>query len=120
YSILELDHEARATALKGLALLSGPTDPLRLELLSTSALNVYTQAGIRDAMATVQAERERQPENSLSGICLEITLGTLERRAGESAQSARTLISAYHDTEMPSRAEAHSLAASALSSALRA
>src|SRR5690348_10558016 len=35
YSILELDHEARAAAAKGLALLDGPTDALRLELLST-------------------------------------------------------------------------------------
>src|SRR5512146_2424249 len=54
YSILELDHEARAAALKGLALVSGPTDPLRLELLSTSALNIYTQDGIRDAIATIE------------------------------------------------------------------
>ena len=120
YSILELDHEARATALKGLALVSGPTDPLRLELLSTSALNVYTQDGIRDAMGAIRTARDAQPADSLSRICLEITLGTLERRAGENAESARTLIRAYHDTEMPARAEAHSLAASALSSALRA
>ena len=120
YSILELDHEARTTALKGLALVSGPTDPLRLELLSTSALNVYTQEGIRDAMATIEAARDGQPADSLSRICLEITLGTLQRRAGENAQAARTLIRAYHDTEMPARAEAHSMAASALSSAFRA
>src|SRR6185312_7059330 len=53
YSILELDHEARATALKGLALLSGPTDALRLELLSTAALNIYTRDGIRDALGTI-------------------------------------------------------------------
>jgi diguanylate cyclase (GGDEF)-like protein len=120
YSILELDHEARATALKGLALLSGPTDPLRLELLSTSALNIYTQDGIREAMTGIATARDQQAEDSLSRICLEISLGTLQRRAGQNAQSVRTLIRAYHDTEMPARAEAHSLAASALSSALRA
>src|SRR6185437_10696493 len=120
YSILELDHEARTTALKGLALVNGPTDPLRLELLSTSALNIYTQDGIREAMATIQAARDAQPVDSLPRTCLEITLGTLQRRAGENAQAARTLIRAYHDTEMPARAEAHSMAASALSSALRA
>jgi diguanylate cyclase (GGDEF)-like protein len=120
YSILELDHEARTTALKGLALVSGPTDPLRLELLSTSALNIYTQEGIRDAMAAIEAARNGQPADSLSRTCLEIALGTLQRRAGENAQAARTLIRAYHDTETPARAEAHSMAASALSSALRA
>src|SRR6185312_5085526 len=54
YNILELDHEARATAEKGLALVNGPTDPLRLELLSTAALAIYTQDGIREAMATIQ------------------------------------------------------------------
>jgi hypothetical protein len=91
YSILELDHDARATALKGLALVSGASDPLRLELLSTAALNVYTQDGIRDAMGTIAAARDRQPADSLSRACLEIALGTLERRAGQNALATRTL-----------------------------
>jgi diguanylate cyclase (GGDEF)-like protein len=120
YSILELDHDARATALKGLALASGANDPLHLELLSTAALNIYTQDGIRDATGTIRAARDRQPADSLSRVCLEITLGTLERRAGQNALATRTLTQAYHETETPDRAEAHSGAASALSSALRA
>jgi diguanylate cyclase (GGDEF)-like protein len=120
YSILELDHDAHATALKGLALVSGATDPLRLELLSTVALNVYTQDGIRAAMGTIAAARDRQPADSLSRVCLDITLGTLERRAGENAIATRTLTQAYHDSETPQRAEAHSGAASALAYALRA
>ena len=120
YSILELDHDARATALKGLALLSGANDPLRLELLSTAALNVYTQDGIRAAMRMIEAARDGQPADSLSRVCLEITLGTLERRAGQNAITTRTLTQAYHDTETPERAEAHSMAASALAYALRA
>jgi diguanylate cyclase (GGDEF)-like protein len=119
YSALELDHEARATALKGLALLTAPADPLRLELLSTSALNIYTQDGIRDAIGAVQAARGQLPADSTSNICLEITLGNLERRAGENALATRTLTQAYHDTEMPARAEAHAKAASALAAALR-
>ncbi len=119
YSILELDHEARAAAEKGLALLAGPTDPLRLELLSTAALNIYTQAGIRDAMRTIAAAHASQPRDSLSGLCLEIALGILERRANESALATRTLTQAYHDSEAPSRAEAHAEAAVELSSALR-
>src|SRR6185437_5156916 len=113
-------YAVKAVAYSILALVNGPTDPLRLELLSTSALNIYTQDGIREAMATIQAARDAQPVDSLPRTCLEITLGTLQRRAGENAQAARTLIRAYHDTEMPARAEAHSMAASALSSALRA
>jgi diguanylate cyclase (GGDEF)-like protein len=119
YSILELDHEARATAAKGLALLAGPTDPLRLELLSTYALNIYTQDGIREGIDSMTAARARLPRDSLSSVCLEIALGILERRAGEDALATRTLIQAYHDTETPARAEAHSQAAIELSSALR-
>ncbi|MGH8170839.1 MAG: hypothetical protein ACRETJ_09915, partial [Steroidobacteraceae bacterium] len=119
YNILELDHDARAAAEKGLALVSGPTDPLRLELLSTVALDIYDQSGIRAATATIEAARARQPPGSLSGLCLGITLGTLEHRAGEDALATRTLTRAYHDSETPQRAEAHSNAAIELASALR-
>jgi diguanylate cyclase (GGDEF)-like protein len=119
YAILELDHAARAAAQKGLALVSGPTDPLRLELLSTAALDIYTQHGIGNAISTIAAARARQPEDSLSGVCLEIALGALERRANESALATRTLTQAYHDTETPARAAAHADAAIELSSALR-
>lgn len=119
YSILELDHEARAAAAKGLTLVGGPTDPLRLELLSTAALNIYTQDGIRSAMGTIAAARAAQPRDSPSRLCLEITLGTLERRAGENALATRTLTQAYRDSEGRARAEAHAAAAIELSSALR-
>ncbi len=119
YSILELDHEARASAEKGLALLDGPTDPLRLELLATAALNIYTESGIRDAIGTIEAARAQQPPESLSNLCLQIALGSLESRAGEQALATRTETKAYHDSEMPGRAEAHADAAIELSSALR-
>jgi diguanylate cyclase (GGDEF)-like protein len=119
YSILELDHEARATASRGLALVDGPTDPLRLELLSTQALNIYTQSGINDAIGIIEKARAQQPANTLSDLCLAIALGTLERRAGENALATRTLTQAYHDSETPERTEAHAEAASALSQALR-
>src|SRR5215469_14185959 len=110
YSILELDHEARAAAAKGLALVSAPTDPLRLELLSTAALNVYTQDGVRNAIGTIESARTRQPPDSLSGVCLEIVASTLERRVGENALATRTAIGAYHDSEAPAREEAHAAA----------
>jgi diguanylate cyclase (GGDEF)-like protein len=119
YSILELDHEARAAAMKGLALLNEPTDPLRLELLSTAALNIYTQQGVRDAIGTIESARASQPQDSLSSLCLEITLGTLESRADQNALATRTETQAYHDSEAPERAEAHAEAAIELSSALR-
>ncbi|HEV2267894.1 MAG TPA: GGDEF domain-containing protein [Steroidobacteraceae bacterium] len=119
YSILELDHEARVAAAKGLALVSAPTDPLRLELLSTAALNIYTQDGIREAIGTIASAWARQPEGSLSGLCLQIALGSLESRAGDNALATRTETRAYHDSEAQDRAEAHAAAAAELSSALR-
>ena len=117
--ILELDREARATAEKGLALVNGDTNPLRLELLSTAALNIYTEEGIREAIGTIEKARARQPPRSLSDLCLEIALGTLQRRAGENSLATRTVTRAYRDTETPARAEAHAEAAIELSSALR-
>ena len=119
YSILELDREARASAAKGLALLEGDADPLRLELLSTAALNIYTSAGIRDAILSITAARDRQPAGSLSALCLQIALGTLQRRTGENSLATRTMTQAYRDSETPQRAEAHAQAAIELSSALR-
>lgn len=119
YGILELDREARAAAEKGLALVDGPTDPLRLELLSTAALNIYTQGGIREAIRSIESARARQHPHSLSDLCLEIALGTLQRRAGESSLATRTMNQAYRDSETPARAEAHAEAAIELSSALR-
>ena len=119
YSILELDHEALTTAAKGLALVHDPADPLRLELLTTAALNIYTQNGIRDALGKITAARAGLPHDSLSSLCLEIALGTLERRAGANALATRMLTEAYRDSEAPARAEAHSEAAIELSSALR-
>jgi diguanylate cyclase (GGDEF)-like protein len=119
YSILELDREARATAEKGLALVNADTDPLRLELLSTAALNIYTQNGIRAAIGTIEQARAGEPAGSLSSLCLEIALGELQRRSGANTLATRTLTQAYHDSEMPARAEAHAEAAIELSSALR-
>ena len=118
YSILELDDDAVAAAARGLARVSGPTDSLRLDLLYTEAYNVRTQAQIHDVTRTIEAARAQQPRDSLSGVCLEIALGTLERRAGQYALATRTDTAAYRDSETPARAEAHADAAIELSSAL--
>jgi diguanylate cyclase (GGDEF)-like protein len=119
YSILELDDQALAAAARGLALVSGPTDPLRLELLYTEAYNVRTQAQIHATMRIIAGARAQQPRYSLSGLCLGIALGALERRAGQYALATRTDTVAYRDSETPVRAEAHADAATELSSALQ-
>jgi diguanylate cyclase (GGDEF)-like protein len=119
YSILELDDQALATTARGLALVSGPTDPLRLELLYTEAYNVRTQAQIHEALAIIAKARGQQPRYSVSGLCLEVALGALERRAGQYALATRTDTIAYRDSEAPARAEVHADAATELSSALQ-
>jgi diguanylate cyclase (GGDEF)-like protein len=120
YSILELDDAALATVARGLALVSGPTDPLRLELLYTEAYNVRTQAQIHDTIGIIEKALAQQPRDSLSGVCLETALGALERRAGQYALATRTDTVAYRDSEAPARAQAHTDAAIELSSALLA
>ncbi len=119
YSILELDDQALAAAARGLALVRGPTDPLRLELLYTEAYNVRTQAQIHETIGIVAKARAQQPRYSLSGLCLEVALGALERRAGQYAPATRADTVAYRDSETPARAEAHADAATELSSALQ-
>jgi diguanylate cyclase (GGDEF)-like protein len=118
YSILELDDQALAAAARGLALVSGPTDPLRLELLYLQAYNVRTQAQIHEALGIVAKARAQQPRFSVSGLCLEIALGALERRAGQFALATRADTIAYRDSETPAGAEVHADAATELSSAL--
>src|SRR5215204_2437710 len=54
YSILELDGAARAAAEEGLALVPDATNPIRLELLSTHAENVYDQDGMAAATKTIK------------------------------------------------------------------
>ncbi len=119
YNSLGLDHEARAMAEKGLALVNGPTDPLRLQLLSTAALNIFTQEGVRDSITAIETARASQPQGSLSDLCLDVALGGVELSAGEYAPATRTLTQAYHASELPARGETHAEAAIELSSALR-
>lgn len=119
YSILELDDQALAAAERGLALVSGPTDPLRLEMLYTEAYNVRTQPQIHGTMRVIAKALAQQPRYSLSGLCLEVALGALELRAGQYALATRTDTAAYRDSETPARAEAHAEAATELSSALQ-
>jgi diguanylate cyclase (GGDEF)-like protein len=119
YGMLELDHPALAAGAKGLRLLHGPTDPLRLEMLSEQALNIYAVPGIRAGIAGIEAARALQPPGSRSAVCLDVALGLLELRIRRYALATRTLTGAYRDTESPQRAAAHIDAAVALSSALR-
>ena len=79
-SRLELDADARAAARKGLALLAGERDPVRLDLLAAYAENVYDKDGIQRALRTIADAHAAQPVGSVAATCLKITQGLLEYR----------------------------------------
>jgi diguanylate cyclase (GGDEF)-like protein len=95
YSALELDAEARQAASSGLALAPDHRDPVHVDLMTAYAANVYDEAGIDQALATIQAERAEQPAGSAADICLLVTLGGLQHRADREAQAVVSLIQAY-------------------------
>ena len=119
YQILELNHKARAAAERGLRIATAPTDPLHLELLRADALDIYTTAGIRAAIARIEAARAQQLPGSRSSLCLEITLGILQLYSDQYAHATRTLTRAYAESGKPAWGVARAEAAWALSAALR-
>jgi diguanylate cyclase (GGDEF)-like protein len=102
YGILELDGQARAAAAKGLALVHGATDPLRLEMLATQALNTYDQPGMRPAAGIIEAARAAQAHRSRSQLCLEAALGVLEMRQGQIGAALQHLTDVYRVSDRPS------------------
>src|SRR6266446_3281951 len=80
YSMLELDDDARKAASKGLQFATRIGDPVRLDLLSAHAENVYDAAGMDAAIKTIDEARASQAPGSLADTCLLITRGVLQRR----------------------------------------
>jgi hypothetical protein len=95
YSILELDNDARATAIEGLALVPDPNDPIRLQLLSVLAENVYDHAGIVDSIRTIEAARSQLSPDSIPESCLSVTLGVLQHRQDRADLAIVNLMQAY-------------------------
>ena len=75
YSMLELDEDARGAASKGLQFATRIGDPVRLDLLSAHAENVYDAAGMDAALKTIDEARASQAAGSLADTCLLITRG---------------------------------------------
>jgi diguanylate cyclase (GGDEF)-like protein len=119
YSVLELDGDARASALAGLKLVPDANNSIRLELLSLHAENVYDHAGIDAATKSIEAALARQPPDSIAESCLRITLGILQTRQDHADLAIVNLMHAYESSVVPGRLEQRMLAASALSSAMR-
>ncbi len=113
-SILELDADARAAALRGLQLAPPNDNPVYLSLLISYAETVYDTPGLRaqvDQLATIAA---RQPRGSSASVCLLMTLGWLQHRLNQDDLAVGTLTNAYRDSALPELARQRARVAEAL------
>jgi diguanylate cyclase (GGDEF)-like protein len=88
-------------------------------LLSLYAENVYDQAGISAAVKLTEEAQGVQKRGSLADICLLIGRGLLQYRADREDLAISSLTQAYRSSTTPAFAEARTLAAGVLSTALR-
>ena len=119
YGILERSAEARDAAVKGLKLVANPRDPVRLQLLSANAENVYDEAGIAASATDIEAARSMQRSDTEAAVCLLITRGLLEHRQNRADLAIVSLTQAYHASAARSMMEPHILSAEVLSAVMR-
>lgn len=119
YNILELDGDAKAAAMKGLKLVPLAGDPVRLDLLTTYAENVYDAPGIESALNSIESARATQTPGSLGDTCLLITRGLLQNRQEKPDLAISSLTQAYHASTTPEFATARVLSAEVLSTVMR-
>jgi len=119
YSILEMDTDARATAMEGLGLVPDPSDPIRLQLLSAYAENVYDHAGIEAAITNIEAARGQLSPDSVPESCLSVTLGVLQHRQDRADLAIVNLMQAYQTGVSLGRPIQRKIAAHALSKVMR-
>jgi diguanylate cyclase (GGDEF)-like protein len=119
YSILELDDDAKNAASKGLQFAQRVGDPVRLDLLSTYAENVYDVAGMDAALKTIDQARASQAPGSLADTCLLITRGVLQRRQDRADLAIGSLTQAYRASTAREFAQARINSAAELSTVMR-
>jgi diguanylate cyclase (GGDEF)-like protein len=114
YSMLELDREARRTASIGLVLAPRVDDPVHLALLTTYAENIYDSAGLASAVADIELAQRAVEPSSIAGVCLAITLGSLQHRQDRDDLAVGTLTRAYRASMSPHMTKQRVLAAAVL------
>ncbi|HLZ96390.1 MAG TPA: ATP-binding protein [Steroidobacteraceae bacterium] len=118
YGMLELDAEARAAAWNGLQLVPQPSDPVHVSLVIADAENVYDDAGMKAALASVTAARGAQTAGSISDTCLLITVGLLQMRMNHPELAIHSLSQAYEASNRPGMTDQKVMAAGTLSSVM--
>jgi diguanylate cyclase (GGDEF)-like protein len=119
YTILELEDEAKNAAGKGLKYATLANDPVRINLLSAYAENVYDAAGMDSALKSVESARASQVRGSLADTCLLITRGLLQNRQDRPDLAIGSLTQAYHASTTPQFAAARISSAGVLSTVMR-
>jgi diguanylate cyclase (GGDEF)-like protein len=119
YSMLELDVDAKQAASKGLRLATRASDPVRLDLLSAFAENVYDAAGMDAALKTIEEARASQAPGSLADTCLLITRGVVQRRQDRTDLAIGSLTQAYRASTAPEFVTARINSAAELSTVMR-
>ncbi|MGH8318499.1 MAG: GGDEF domain-containing protein [Steroidobacteraceae bacterium] len=120
YGGLSLNPQTQSAAVKGLALLHEPIDPLRLELLSTYGSSFNEPTGIDRVLVLMEQARARLPVGSRSDLCLAINEGAMNYLRGRTDLAVRELTQAYLQSASPSLIEAHIQAAANLARVLGA
>ncbi len=118
YGMLELDADARAAAKKGLSLMPQPSDPVHVSLLIADAENVYDDAGMKAALASITATRLAQIPGSINDTCLLITIGLLQMRMNHPELAIQSLSQAHLASGLPGMADQKVMAAGTLSSVM--
>ncbi|MBS0388161.1 MAG: hypothetical protein JSR15_06735, partial [Proteobacteria bacterium] len=117
-SVLELDAENRADALKGLALAPPDDNPVYLSLLISYAESVYDTPGLQQQVGKLSAVVARLPAGSIGHVCLLGTLGWMQHRLNQDELAVVTLTNAYRESAPPRLARQRARSAEALAAVM--
>ena len=117
-SILELDADARAAALKGLALATPNDNPVYQSLLISYAETVYDTPGLQAQVDKLATAAARQRPGSAGHVCLLTTLGWLQHRLNQDDLAVGTLTNAYRESAPVMLARQRARAAEALATVM--
>ena len=115
---LELDRDARAAAANGLKYAMRADESVRMNLLAALAANIYDVQGLKEATSMIETARTTVPQNSLTDVCLQITLGNLQYRQDRDDLATLNLTNAYRVSDKAGWSAQRVLAAEGLSHAL--
>ncbi len=116
---LELDRDARVAAANGLKYAMRADESVRMNLLAALAANIYDVEGLKEATSMIETARATVPANSLTDVCLQITLGNLHYRQDRDDLATLNLTNAYRVSDKAGWSAQRVLAAEGLSHALR-